>query len=303
MEEGKYCANVYFLEGVMEISLGDIIQSDAVKKILCHHYISTDFYTGPDPSYHRHDAYEIYLFIRGNTKMYVEQSCYQLSSGDCMVILPGQLHRCIVTDTDPYERIFINITEEALRILSSASTDLLARFHPCGENRIIRLSAYNMEQFIALTDEYLKISHSSEYGCDLRAVYLLTELILFTNRLFGDPKRRRYDNVMPELVSSTMKYVEEHLTEDISLTKLSHSLNYSSKYISVQFKAHTGLSLREYILDQRVECAKRLLTSGSSVSEACLCSGFSDYSNFIRSFKKKTGISPGRFRKEKIGTK
>lgn len=287
----------------MEVSLGDIIQRDAVRKVRCHHYVSTDFYTGPNPSYHRHDGYEIYLFISGNTKMYVEQSCYQLSSGDCMVILPGQLHRCIVTDTDPYERIFINITEEALRILSSAATDLLARFHPCGENRITRLSAYDMERYITLTDEYLKISRSSEYGCDLRAVYLLTELVLFTNQLFGDRKRRRYDNVMPELVSSTMQYVEEHLTEDISLAKLSHILNYSSKYISVQFKAHTGLSLREYILDQRVECAKRFLAAGSSVSRACLDSGFSDYSNFIRSFKKKTGISPGRFRKEKTGTK
>lgn len=283
----------------MEISLGDIIQSDAVRKVRCHHYVSTDFYTGPNPSYHRHDGYEIYLFIRGKTKMYVEQSCYQLSSGDCMVILPGQLHRCIVTDTDPYERIFINITEEALRILSSASTDLLARFHPCGENRITRLSAYNIERYITLTDEYLKISRSSEYGCDLRAVYLLTELILFTNQLFGDPKRRKYDNVMPELVSSTMQYVEEHLTEDISLAKLSRFLNYSSKYISVQFKAHTGLSLRKYILDQRVECAKRLLAAGSSVSEACLGSGFRDYSNFIRSFKKITGNSPGEFKKKR----
>lgn len=209
----------------------------------------------------------------------------------------------VVGSTHAYPVGVGKYTEEALRILSSASADLLARFHPCGENRITRLSAYNMERYITLTDEYLKISRSSEYGCDLRAVYLLTELILFTNQLFGDPKRRRYDNVMPELVSNTMQYVEEHLTEDISLAKLSHILNYSSKYISVQFKAHTGLSLREYILDQRVECAMRFLAAGSSVSQACLDSGFSDYSNFLRSFKKKTGISPGRFRKEKTGTK
>ncbi len=284
----------------MEISLGDIIQNDAVKDILCYHNVSTDLFTGPNPSYHRHDGYEIYLFISGNTKMYVEQSCYELASGDCVVIHPGQLHRSIVTDTDPYERIGINITEEALRILSSAATDLLTCFHLCEENHIIHLSAYDMERYITLTDRYLKISRSSEYGNDLMRIYFLTELILFTIRLFGDTKRRTYDNVMPVLVSNTMQYVEEHLTEDISLEKLSHCLNYSSKYISVQFKRHTGLSLREYILDQKIECSKRLLTAGSSVSDACLGSGFSDYSNFIRSFKKKTGISPGRFGKGKI---
>lgn len=284
----------------MEISLGDIIQNDAVKNILCYHNVSTDLFTGPNPSYHRHDGYEIYLFISGNTKMYIEQSCYQLASGDCVVIHPGQLHRSIVTDTNPYERIGINITEEALRTLSSATTDLLACFHHCEENGIIHLSAYDMQRYITLTDEYLKFSRSSEYGCDLMGIYFLIELILFTNQLFGDPKRRRYDNVMPVLVSNTMQYVEEHLAEDISLAKLSHCLNYSSKYISVQFKRHTGLSLREYILDQKIECAKRLLAAGSSVSEACLDSGFSDYSNFIRSFKKKTGVSPGRFRKGKI---
>lgn len=287
----------------MEISLGDIIQNDAIRDILCYHNVSTDLFTGPNPSYHRHDGYEIYLFIRGNTKMYVEQSCYQLAAGDCMVIYPGQLHRSIVTDTDPYERIGINIREEALRMLSSASTDLLACFHMREEHQIIHLASYDIERYITLTDGYLNFTRSSQYGSDLMGIYFLTELILFTNLLFCDPKKRRYDNVMPGLVSNTMQYVEEHLAEDISLTKLSHFLNYSSKYISVQFKAHTGLSLREYILDQRVECAKRFLAAGSSVSRACLDSGFSDYSNFIRSFKKKTGISPGRFRKEKTGTK
>ncbi len=36
---------------------------------------------------------------------------------------------------------------------------------------------------------------------------------------------------------------------------------------------------------------------GKNVSDACLMSGFNDYSNFIRSFKKKTGISPGHYAK------
>ncbi|WP_159413111.1 helix-turn-helix transcriptional regulator [Ruminiclostridium josui] len=55
------------------------------------------------------------------------------------------------------------------------------------------------------------------------------------------------------------------------------------------------MTLREYILDRRIEEAKRLLSNGENVSEACCKSGFSNYSNFIRSFTKLVGISPGKY--------
>lgn len=285
----------------MKVSMGDILDSSPVKDIMCYHNVSTDLFTGPNPSYHRHEAYEIYLFIRGNTRMYVGQRCYQLSSGDCMLIRPGQLHRCIVEDTAPYERIGVNITEEALRILSSGTTDLQERFscYACREESgIIHLSAYDIERYIQLTDQYLESFQSEKYGSDLMGIYFLTELLLFTNQLFHEPRGRRYDNVMPEIVSNTMKYVEEHVTEGISLAQISSALNYSSNYISLQFKRHTGLSLREYILDQKIERAKKILAEGSSVSDACQAAGFFDYSNFIRSFKKRTGISPGNYKRQ-----
>lgn len=288
------------MEGAMEISMGSILESSPVKDIMCYHNVSTDLFTGPNPSYHRHDAYEFYLFIHGNTKFYVEQRCYELTSGDCMIIRPGQLHRCIVADTAPYERIGINITDDALKMLSSDSTDFYECFEQSAyreQGGIICISAYDMERYIRLTDRYLECSHSEKYGSDLLGMYYFTELLLFTLDLFRDPKDKDYDDVMPELVSDTMKYVGEHLAEGITLASVSSALNYSSNYVSLVFKRHTGLSLREYILDQKVECAKKLLAGGSSVSDACQASGFYDYSNFIRSFKKRTGVPPGHYKK------
>ncbi len=285
----------------MEYSIGDLLMSGPVRDILCYHNISNDVFWGPDPPYHRHDGYEIYFFIQGHTRMYVEQSCYQMSAGDCILVKPGQLHRCIIEDTETYERIGINITGEALAMLSSRSTNLLACFHAYagGEGSgIIHLSAYDMDRYIKLVDRYLKSSRSNEYGSDLRSIYYFTELLVLINDLFRDPKVRIYDNVMPEIVSNTMKYVAEHLTEEISLADIGAALNYSGRYISLQMKRHTGLSLREYVFDQKIECAKRLLAQGGSVSDACYAAGFHDYANFLRSFKKKTGTSPGRYKKE-----
>ena len=121
--------------------------------------------------------------------------------------------------------------------------------------------------------------------------------MVYTNRLYRELEVIHYDNIMPEIVLKTMQYIETNLTDELSLAALSSAIGYSPKYISSQFKRNTGLSLREYIFDKRIEHSKKLLMKGKSVSEASLMSGFNDYSNFIRSFTKKTGTSPGHYMK------
>lgn len=59
--------------------------------------------------YHRHDAYEIYLFIRGNVNFYVENRCYHLEPGDLLIMSPEEMHRAFILDETEYERITINL--------------------------------------------------------------------------------------------------------------------------------------------------------------------------------------------------
>ncbi|MCI8308222.1 MAG: AraC family transcriptional regulator [Lachnospiraceae bacterium] len=277
--------------------LGDICS--LLAEVTCYHRITTDFVTGHNPPYHRHDVYEIYLFIRGNAKMYIEQNCYKFSPGDFIVIGPDKLHRNIVTDNTPYERIGIYFPENILKTLSSEQTDLadLFRLRSHDNSGIIRLSSYNLKEYIRITDRYIQTRNSNESGCELMSLCIMMELLLLTNRLYGISKTKKYDNIMPRIVIDSMKYIDENINSELTLDKISVSINYSPNYISSEFKKHTGLSLREYILDKRIEYAKKLLVEGKNVSDACLLSGFNDYSNFIRSFKKKTGISPGHYTK------
>lgn len=276
--------------------MGDIC--NLLTEVTCYHRTTTNIFTGDNPAYHRHDVYEIYLFIRGSTRMYIEQNCYTFSPGDFIIIEPDKFHRSIVTDNTPYERIGIYFSENILKNLSSEQTDLAGCFNLRSHDNsgIIRLSSYNLKEFISITDKYIHIRESGEYGSELMCLCIFMELLLFTNRLFDISKAKKYDNIMPRIVIETMKYIDANLNTTLTLAKLSGSINYSSNYISSEFKKHTGLSLREYILDKRIECAKKLLIDGKNVSDACLMSGFNDYSNFIRSFKKKTGIPPGHYR-------
>lgn len=271
-----------------------------LKNIACFHRTSTDFLTGVNPPYHRHEnMYEIYLFIKGNTKIYIEDYCYELSPGTLMIVRPNELHRSIITDHTPYERIGINITSDVINMLSSDRTGLIDCFSPdsASKSRIIRLSPSSLAEYVSLTDDFLEYNRTSfDYGNDLLAVSTMIKLLIFTNKLFYETGDAHCENVMPKLVVNVMKYIDEHLLETIALKDISRKINYSPNYISIQFKYHTGLTIREYILDKRIEAAKKQLLSGKSVSDACALSGFNDYSNFIRSFTKKVGISPGHYK-------
>ncbi|MBQ8623585.1 MAG: helix-turn-helix transcriptional regulator [Oscillospiraceae bacterium] len=253
----------------------------------------------PHP-FHRHNAYEIYYFMSGNVNLYIEQQCYNLRPGDLVIISPEQLHRVVYLDYQVYERTIINIKHEYVEKLSSDSTDLTKcfNFNNVDDFKHIHLNRESREEYTSLVNKYKEFREAADYGYDLKADYELTNILIFINKLFENAELSHKENVMPELIKNVMDYVQSHLAETITLEMLANEFYLSGKYISSQFKQHTGLTLRTYILDQRIAFAKRLLQSGANVSEACYRSGFSDYANFIRTFTNLVGISPGKFARE-----
>ncbi|WP_162551192.1 helix-turn-helix transcriptional regulator [Paenibacillus tepidiphilus] len=273
------------------------IFSPIKEELICFHNTSTTELIDPTLPYHRHDAYEVYLFLRGNSLMYLEQSCYKLVPGDLILIRPGELHRCICLDTQTYERIGLNIRETAMNKLSSRRSSLSSCFesHAFGKNNLTRLTQEQIVYYTGLAAQLIACLRSEEYGQDILAEAYAAQLLVFINTLYRSSTHSPY-NIMPELVSNTMSYIKSHLAEDISSGHLEQEFHYSSKYISRLFREHTGLTIRSYIIDQRVSLAKSHLAAGKSVADACELSGFSDYANFIRSFKKSAGISPGKYK-------
>ena len=140
--------------------------------------------------------------------------------------------------------------------------------------------------------------NQTEFGYDVLTNAYLTQLLVYINEIYFHSTSVKERNIMPELISRVMEYISEHLTEDITLSRLSQLFYLNGTYISSQFKHHTGLTLRTYILDQKITLARKLLLEGYSVSETCSQAGFSDYANFIRSFTNLTGISPGKYCKQ-----
>lgn len=268
------------------------------ESIVCFH--RTDTYENGKEyrPYHRHDAYEIYFFVQGNVDFYIEQFCYHLTPGDLIIINTAENHRMICRDNSEYERYVINIKPYVVEKLSTATTNLNACFQVNRQHRnIIGLSKEQQEIFLGLYEELQSYMIEGGYGKDILLNACISKILVFINKTYQVAADTSTD-IMPSLIKNVMEYVQVHLLENITLQDLGNALYMNGSYVSQRFKYFTGMTLREYIIDQRVALAKTYLLQGKSVSEACELSGFVDYSNFIRTFTQNTGISPGKYQKK-----
>lgn len=253
--------------------------------------------TGYSNMFHIHNGYEIYIFLKGNVNFLVEHSCFHLERGNIAIVNPTEYHLAACLDDSIYERITLNISPAVLRLLSTNHTNLTSFFdlRESGTNNIILLSEEALSELLSLLKMLRDAQGSVTFASDLLAYAYLAQ-ILYTICNYYISSNLISENIMPQIVSNSIQYVDSHISEDFSLSDIEAALSFNSRYISRQFKKYTGISLKSYILEKKIIFAKSLLSHGASVTEACYNSGFNDYSNFIRTFKLYTGTTPGAYK-------
>lgn len=98
-------------------------------------------------------------------------------------------------------------------------------------------------------------------------------------------------------IRACMDYIQTHMFEKIQLENMAKELGYAAYYLSKRFKAETGVSLNDYIKEQKIEQAKQMLCrSGMSVAETSERLAFSSPSYFCAVFKQFTGVMPSEYR-------
>ena len=115
------------------------------------------------------------------------------------------------------------------------------------------------------------------------------------------PKKTDKNNL---LIQKIKLYIGQHLSETINLATISRVVNYNETYISRLFKQLTGISLSEYVSQERIKNAKQLLSSTSeSIQNIAAVTGFDTSQYFSIVFKKMTGVSPSTYRKTHLYTR
>ena len=170
-------------------------------------------------------------------------------------------------------------------------TDLFDFFDATSDALVIDMAAKTLQEIYkgilsasSIPSENLRHLAASAYATQLCSLYM---------------KARVEAEVHDDPFSEVRSFMENHLSEDLSLDDLSAHMHYNSVYFSQKFKDKIGISPIKYLVLLRIKNAARLLlTSSLSISEIGHMSGFQSIYYFRTFFGKYTGLSPDDFRQK-----
>lgn len=224
---------------------------------------------------HTHNFYELVYYKSGEGETEVGGTIYRFGAGNFVTIPPDTLHS---------ERHGAKGEVICLGFLSEENTDGV--FHVDSSGEICRLLDYMLEEISV-----------QEYGYREIVSAKLTELFITLRR------HERQGVSGGKSFKYIINYLKENYHEKIRLSDCAESLSISNDYFRHKFKELTGMSPRDFLINERLKASKRALEEGHSCTETAYMCGFSTSAQFSMLFGRKFGITPkeyARLRAEKI---
>lgn len=195
-----------------------------------------------------------------------------LGSGDAIVFFPGDTRERYAGGTSEYISFNVELSPQ----------DTIPKF-----NGIVKNCLDNEMSTILRLYENSRNS-GSEYSEQKCAQYLhVIYLSLYEKSSVVVQNRHAL---------SMKQYIMEHIGEPISLKQISNAVYLSPNYCNRVFRTYMGIPLSTYIIQTKMDEAKKRILRGDNLTDIASELGYKDYCYFSRQFKKTIGKSPIEFR-------
>ena len=245
---------------------------------------------------HWHNEFEIIRVLDGEFKVFLNSSEYLLHKDEILLVECGCLHRgepshcvyeCLVFNFDMLCR---QQNDSATKYISPLLNALINHPH------LSPAKDYELYQIVCLLfnaqrekDEYYELNTYAQLFQLTAKLYTQNRITIPTQTQLGNKKKA---------ILTILDFIENNLTEAISLDKLSAISGLSKKYLCRIFKEYASVTIVDYINELRIENAcYEMSVQGKNVTQAALESGFNDLSYFCKIFKKHKGITPKEYQK------
>lgn len=258
------------------MNMPSFAEADFAPRVISAHYFETDPKAASRTRQRAATCFETSFYSTDGGTLFVDSKSFELKKNYVRFIRPGDT----VSSMPHFKCMTILLKQDGIEHEKLPVIEGIPRFFKANE-AIGQLYEKCIRQY---NDDKIgsKILLNSYV---LRLIYELFEISTQKNP------------IMPE-VNACIEYMKNHYSEKITLETLGYVSGYVPLYILRLFKKSTGLTPHVYLTNIRMNRAKYLLENSddpiSYISEAC---GFDSFSHFQVLFKKLTGFSPAKYRK------
>ena len=249
-----------------------------------------------DTHYHEFDKFV--MVCAGAVDYTVEGVCNRMQPGDMLFVRHHDLHRTVISPDGPYERYVLWIAPAYLDRCGDAETQLRSCFDLCARRRsyLLRPGAERERRIRYALAALEQALEEPLFGRELLADACFRTLMVTLNRCVLAGGEHSPRDVDPK-IDQVLRHINANLSEPLSVDELAARCYLSRYYFMRRFKEATGYTVHGYIQQKRLAAAAERLDAGMSVTAAALESGFSEYSVFLRAFRKSFGLSPSEYQR------
>ncbi len=248
---------------------------------------------GTKIDFHYHEFCKLLLLRSGSGSYSVEGQRYTLIPGDIVLIGSRCVHRPEFEAGVPYERSIIYISPAFLRRQSTedcALEDCFSGLH----GHVLRPSQPLQRRLFAIADELEQELSGKAYGRVILSSGMLLRLLVEIGRAMQNGDDLLLQPMQPHnnRVLDILRYLDTHLTEDITIDDLAEKFYLSKYHMMRLFRRETGETIHNYLSLRRLLYARDLIEQGMTATEACFRCGWQSYSSFTRAYAKRFGTTP-----------
>ncbi|MEF3306195.1 AraC family transcriptional regulator [Paenibacillus sp. GYB003] len=260
---------------------------------------------------HMHDYIQIAYVVRGVVTHHFCDKMLTVGKGDLFIIPPGQAHSINTIEDKECEFVLLDFMPtflgDHLKPFSRSLFQHVVQYGKSGTSsewlqpwlHISPAKQLLVEQL--LQDIQEEVEHREE-GYEFSVQINVVKLLILIDREFRKTERQRQtasgQRPQYEQFHDVIRYIQENYGQDIPLEQGAYIAGMTPAYFSHLFKKATGQTFVEYLHEVRIERAKELIRIGAhTMTQICFQVGFRHLSHFIRTFKKRTGMTPTDYKK------
>lgn len=235
---------------------------------------------------HMHDQYGIGVILRGAQKSLSGRGIVEAEAGDVITVNPGEVH-----DGTPigergraWRMLYFDpaALAEAIGELTEGVTNRAELSRPAMRDSVSASRFFSL--FRAMTDS--QGGYSEIEACE-NLLLLLASLI---DRGQGERLREA-----PQSIGQARSRIDDDPSAPLSLCELAGISGVSQFQLVRGFSKATGLTPHAYLVQRRLQRARKLIAGGVTLADAAQASGFADQSHMTRLFVRTYGLSPGLY--------